>query len=297
MAGRPAIMVAREAANRLAETGSDAPQLEAELLMAESLGWSRAALLARWRDHVLTQDEERRWEALLARRLAGEPLAYIMGRREFYGIDLKTDGRALIPRPETEMLVEAALDWCRMHQAERIADIGTGSGAIAVALALHLPAQIFAVDISPDALALAEENASRAGVAGKIRFYRGDLAAALPFAVDCIVANLPYIGDAGMADLAPQITEYEPHMALYGGPTGLDLYRRLFQQIAGGQGLHPGGGLFCETAADNGQAALELAQELLPGGDWKLAYDMAGHCRMVYCEAVPVLATRSEKNP
>lgn len=294
MAGRPAIMLARAAANLLAETGSDAPLLETELLMAETLGLSRAALLARWRDRVLTQDEERRWEALLARRLAGEPLAYILGRREFYGIDLKTDRRALIPRPETEMLVEAALDWCRTHQAERVADIGTGSGAIAVALACHLPAQVLAVDISPDALTLARENAARAGVSGKIRFYRGDLAAALPVAVDCIVANLPYIGDAGMAELAPQITGYEPHLALYGGPSGLDLYRRLFQQIAGGRSLRSGGGLFCEIAAGSGHAALELAQALLPGGDWKLAYDSAGHSRMVYCEA---LATRSEKNP
>ncbi|HFD39187.1 MAG TPA: peptide chain release factor N(5)-glutamine methyltransferase, partial [Anaerolineae bacterium] len=181
------------AATRLRDHGVESPRFDAELLLAHLLGTNRAAILAH-PDRSLSPELDARFRNLVARRADREPLAYLLGHREFYGLDFLVDPRVLIPRPETEHLVEEALRLAsRLPPSLRIADVGTGSGAIAVALAVHLPqALVYALDASAEALAVAAANAQRHGVAGRIRCLAGDLLTPLPEAVDLIVANLPY---------------------------------------------------------------------------------------------------------
>ena len=167
----------QEAIGELREAGVDSPELDAELLLAHALGVERSWLLA-YPEHRLTPDQMAAFQSLLARRLAREPLAYITGRRWFYDIQLAVTPAVLIPRPETEELVERALAWLRERPRAVVADVGTGSGAIALAVAKHAPrARIYATDISPEALAVARENARRLGLAARVAFLLGDLLA------------------------------------------------------------------------------------------------------------------------
>ena len=227
-------------------------RLDAEALLLHVLGRNHAYLLAHG-DDVLSSVEEATYLALIQRRQAGEPIQYITGEAEFYGLPFHVTPAVLIPRPETEHLVERVIELARGFSAPRIIDVGTGSGAIAVALAAHLPqASITATDISADALSIAHWNAERNAVAARIRFLRGDLlapAAGEPFHI--IASNPPYVSTADSTTLAVEVRDHEPAQALYAGAHGLDVYRSLIP--AAHAALVAGGFLVLEVG--HGQAA------------------------------------------
>jgi release factor glutamine methyltransferase len=270
----------RAAQVHLAQT-SDTSRLDAELILSHLLGWPRARLLAE-RDHPVAADLSDAFADLVARRAEGEPVAYLVGHKEFYGIEFTVDRRVLVPRPETELLVELAIAAAMRIAAGRadplrIADIGTGSGAIAVALAIHLPhAQIDAVDISTEALEVARANVARHGLGGRVRLLLGDLLDPLDGRVDLIVSNPPY---TILAEVEPNVYAHEPHLALEGGPDGADLYRRLFVGAPGKLG--PGGTLLCEIGAWQGQLVAALARAAFPAAEVRIVQDLAGRDRVV----------------
>jgi release factor glutamine methyltransferase len=218
-------------------------------------------------------------------------VAYITGHREFYGLNFLVDRRVLIPRPETELLVDEALAWLRGRFGQRltVADAGTGSGAIAVAIARKYPGgTVYATDASPGALAVAAENAERLGVAGRVMLLEGDLLTPLRVRVDLIVANLPYVREDQMPLWcgATQVElAFEPFDALCGGPDGLDVIRRLLQQAP--QYLNPGGAVMLEIGADQGHAAEALAKEAFPQARVRVKKDLAGLDRLVVIESRP----------
>jgi len=217
----------REAAESLAP--SSTARRDAELLLMRAARRDRAWLLTH-AEAKLTPEQARQFEGWIVRRARQEPVQYILGETEFFGLTLRVTPDVLIPRPETEHLVEAAIERLGMLAAPRIVDVGTGSGAIAVALARALPhAEVTALDISAAALAVARENAERHGVAGRMRFLESDLLEAVRGErFDAVVSNPPYVADAEV--LEAQVAEYEPHTALFAGPTGLEVYRRLVPQ-------------------------------------------------------------------
>ncbi len=217
------------------------------------MGKDRAWLLAH-PDVPLTESQMERYQALLARRLKHEPIQYILGEQEFYGLRLQVTPAVLIPRPETEHLVEAVLARLPGDRPVHIADVGTGSGAIALALAHERPlAQVDALDISIEALAIAGENARALGLSNRVCCLESDLLAAVGGErYDCIVSNPPYV--ASTETLEPQVAEWEPHGALFAGPDGLAVYRALLPQAVAH--LRPGGLLAAELGAGQ-QAALE----------------------------------------
>jgi release factor glutamine methyltransferase len=205
---------------------------DAELLLLHTLQIPRTTLLAH-PTRELSAAEESLYESLLQRRLRNEPIQYITGQQEFYGLPFKVTPAVLIPRPETEHLVEAVLHHLPIDQPTKIVDIGTGSGAIAIALAVHLPqAQITALDISPEALAIASTNAETNNVANRITFLQSDLLSAIAYETpyDAIVSNPPYIPETDSPTLHPEVRDHEPHTALFAGTEGLDIYRRLIPQ-------------------------------------------------------------------
>lgn len=210
---------------------AEAPR-DAELLLLHALQIPRATLLAH-PDLELTSDQLYLYEQSIHRRLQHEPVQYITGQQEFYGLALRVSPAVLIPRPETEHLVESVLSRLPHDHPVSIADVGTGSGAIAIALAVHLPeAHITALDLSTEALHLAQLNAENHHVAHRIRFLQSDLFSALPpgAAFDAIVSNPPYVPTSDRPNLHPQVREHEPETALFAGPEGLDIYRRLIPE-------------------------------------------------------------------
>ncbi len=268
------------AESRLRDNGIESPRFDADLLLTHVLGTNRALLLAHL-DRPLSPEQQARFHKLVARRADREPLAYLLGHREFYGLDFLVDPRVLIPRPETEHLVEEALRLAaRLPPSLRLADVGTGSGAIAVALAVHLPqATVYALDASAEALAMAAANAQRHGVSGRVRCLAGDLLTPLPEAVHLIVANLPYVARDEWAALAPEIREHEPRQALDGGPDGLNLIRRLLATAP--SHLCPGGAVLLEIGAGQGAAVIALARRHFPQAAVRLLPDYAGLDRVV----------------
>jgi release factor glutamine methyltransferase len=257
---------------------SPTARLDAELLLAHVLGWERARLLAEGR-LPLDSQRESAFRGLVARRAALEPVAYLVGHKEFYGLDLAVDSRVLVPRPETELLVEKALERLNVRTLEHlnIVDVGTGSGAIAVALALHLPmAQIIAIDLSPAALELARRNVERHGLAERVRLLQGDLLDPLDQPVDLIVSNPPY---TILSEIDEGVRRYEPHQALDGGADGLELYRRLL--AAAPAKLRPGGAVLLEIGATQAAAVAELARRGFPQAALSVYQDLAGHDRVV----------------
>jgi release factor glutamine methyltransferase len=233
-------------------------QRDAELLLLHILAAPRTLLFTD-PDRILTLNQQTRYESLIGRRLTGEPIQYITGHQEFYGLDLRVTPAVLIPRPETEVLVEAALGLLSKDKPLRIADIGTGSGAIAIAVAHHLPmAQVAAVDLSSEALAIARENAAAHHVEARIRFLESDLLSAIageePF--DAILSNPPYIPDSDRASLHVQVREHEPASALFAGPSGMDIYERLIPQAFAA--LKPGGLLAMEIGHGQRNAIVKL---------------------------------------
>lgn len=270
------------ATQRLEEAGSDTASLDAQVILAHILGKERAWLFAHY-DQALSQEEAETFTDMVARRAAAEPVAYLVGHREFYGLDLVVDHRVLIPRPETELLVDAVLDHIesRANQQVRMVDVGTGSGAVAVAVAANCPSvQIYAIDLSTSALEVAAENVRRHDSRGQITLLQGDLLSPLPEPVDIIAANLPYITSRDYPNLMADVRDYEPRLALEAGPEGLDLIERLLDQAPGH--LYPGGVIFLEIGADQGQAVLKLVERLLPQARHiGLRQDYHGYDRLV----------------
>ena len=260
--------------------GSASPRLDAELLLARVLGLSKVQLYVNF-ERELSQAELDAYRELVRRRAAFEPVAYILGEKEFYGLRLKCTAAALIPRPETEHLVDEALRLAKANwpdQKIRLADIGCGTGAISLALASRLAeAEIEAVDISPEALALAGENAVALGLAGRIDFNQGDLMEPLKGSFNLMCANLPYIPTAEMPGLMPDVGRHEPHLALDGGPEGLDLILRLLEQSA--DRMEEGGRALLEIWP----ASLSVLEKKAAAFGWQLedtVRDLAGHHRI-----------------
>ncbi|RRA48006.1 peptide chain release factor N(5)-glutamine methyltransferase [Acidipila sp. EB88] len=243
------------AAARLVSAAHDAhtARWDAELLLRFVAQRDRAWLLAH-HDDVLTVAQQAAYEALIERRLRHEPVQYIIGEQEFYGLGLHVTPAVLIPRPETEHLVEAVLARVPNDHPLHIADVGTGSGAIAIALAHALPlAQLDALDLSVAALEVAQRNARRHGLDGRMRFLHSDLLAAVQGkSFDCIVSNPPYVPATEV--LEPQVVQWEPHSALFAGSEGLDIYQRLLPQA---RALLRRGGLFAIEIGAGQQPAIE----------------------------------------
>lgn len=264
-----AALVAATAALAGTPPAAEAPALTAQVLLAEVLGLTRTQVLTQ-PERPLTAAELAAFEALVARAAANEPLAYLLGRREFYGLSFAVTPHVLVPRPETELLVDLA----RARKPTRVLDVGTGSGCIAVALAVHLPhATITALDLSPAALAVAASNAAAHGVSDRLQFVPSDLLAALPPAprFDLLCANLPYIDTAELSTLP--VAAHEPALALDGGPGGLVLVERLLAQA--GPHLAPGAALLLEIGATQGPAAAALAQAAFPAAAVRVVRDLS----------------------
>ncbi len=268
----------------LSKHGAENPRLDAEVLLAEARGCRRIDLYATYGDDA---DEPTRtaFRELVRRRADGTPVAYLVGRREFYALDFEVNPDVLIPRPETELLVVALLDNVKKRPASNtmmeIADVGTGSGALAVCAAKYVPnSHVTAIDISPAALAVARRNAERHGLADRITFVEGDLLSAEPAEprFDYIVSNPPYVSTSEMEQLARDVRDHEPHVALRAGERGTDVVAPLIEQAA--SRLKPGGTLFIEVSPMiageveqliRQQASLELGQTIR---------DLAGHPRV-----------------
>ena len=256
---------------------------EAELLLGHVLGMSKTGLYTE-PERRLTSAEVERLRHLVRRRLDREPAAYILGHCEFYGLDFYVESHTLVPRPETELLVEKAVDLAqrisRRGEQIIIADIGTGCGAIAISLARALPqAKIYATDISPSALKVAGVNCRRHAVNGQVELLQGNLLEPLPRAVDLIVANLPYVKDCEVADLSPEIRKYEPTIAWAGGRDGLDKIRELLAQILGKGSAHLGEGpayLLLEIGQGQGEMVISLVNEYFPQASIELIPDLGG---------------------
>jgi release factor glutamine methyltransferase len=244
--------------------GSESPRLDAEVLLAEALGCQRIELYTRFED-VPSDEQRTAFRELVRRRAEGAPVAYLVGRREFYSLSFRVTPDVLIPRPETELLVVAVLDLVKgsgvrgqgsggsssqsaiPHLA--IADIGTGSGVVAICLAKHLPSsRVTAIDVSPAALAVAQDNAKKHGVADRIEFVESDLFASLPSGrqFDFVVSNPPYVKASEWEKLPPDVSKFEPRAALLAGPKGTEVIERLIPQAA--ERLRPGGHLLMEIS-------------------------------------------------
>lgn len=274
---------------RFAQKGIEQPRLEAEVLISHALGKDRIGLYINNRQ-PLVAEELAACRELIRRRLRGVPAAYLTGKKEFMSLSFKVSEAVLIPRPETELLVETAVDLGRTvlaGQSLTIVDVGTGSGVIAICLGRFLPAaRVVGIDISPEALRIAAENARNLAVADRVSFLEGDLLEPLTGQgwagkVDLITANLPYIPAASIETLQPEVREYEPRLALAGGGDGLDLYRRLVPAACAF--LKPGGYFLAEIGANQGHAArLLFSPECWQ--DVTVKPDYAGHDRVLQAQ-------------
>ena len=254
----------RQGSATLSSQGIEEARLDAELLLRHVLGMNKAALYAGL-ERQLAPEHLDQFQQLLRRRLGHEPTAYILGHKEFFGIDLYVDRRVLIPRSATELVVERALELAqaRWPRSCLIADVGTGCGAIAIALALRLPRPaIYATDVCADALEVAAINCCRHGVARRVKLLKGNLLYPLPRLVHLIVANLPYVKSVEMPTLSAEIRHYEPPLALSAGEDGLHYLRRLIPQARGK--LRPGGALVLEIGFDHYSAVHKLARQHFP---------------------------------
>ncbi|CAG7655663.1 peptide chain release factor N(5)-glutamine methyltransferase [Paenibacillus allorhizosphaerae] len=288
-----------EASSFLRQRGVREPEANAQRLLEHLLGEDRSGLLLRWPE-PFPQEREADWQRLLERKASGEPVQYMIGEQEFYGLPFAVTPAVLIPRPETELLVEAVVTlgrrlWetgARKSESPVVCDVGTGSGAIAVSLAVQRPEwRVLASDISPDALKVAEANAARNGMQERIAFMEGDLL--VPYIergikLDAVVSNPPYIPEEDEAGLQPEVRLYEPRTALYGGVDGLVLYRRLTSQLAELPALPSLVGF----EVGQGQAG-EVRRLLEQAADWdevRVIPDLAGIERHVIAYRKPSLA-------
>ncbi|MEP6977865.1 MAG: peptide chain release factor N(5)-glutamine methyltransferase [Thermoleophilia bacterium] len=264
----------REAAERLAARGVPDPEVDAAWLFAQALGCSRAELaLARARD--LTLEEEEEASVLVERRAAREPLAYVLGEWGFRRLTLRTDARALVPRPETEVVVERCLELLSGQADPLVLDVGVGSGAIALALADEHPgARVHGVDVSLQALALADENARRTGLADRVVFELGEAAALPPGPFDLVVSNPPYVEPGELEGLEPEVRDWEPRAALVGPDTTAAVLSGAWHC------LKPGGFLVLETHASAAGDVAELIRDRGYEGS-RITRDLAGRERVV----------------
>ena len=269
---------------RLRAAGCDTPRLDAEVIFAYVLARDRAWLYAHNRQSISTHHAQQ-VEQLIQRRVAREPVAYLTGRRYFFGLTFEVSPAVLIPRPETELLVEEVLGLASDGPLA-IADIGTGSGCIAVSLARRLPqADIIATDISSEALSIARQNAVHHRVAERIQFRQGDLLSPLTIPVNILVSNPPYVSALDYETLAPEVKQYEPRLALVGQTpesgveTGLSHIQRLLS--GAGEAIRPGGYLLIEIGADQGHPVLTLATTICPQARFEIKQDLAGCDRVL----------------
>ncbi|HEX6905641.1 MAG TPA: peptide chain release factor N(5)-glutamine methyltransferase [Terriglobales bacterium] len=265
------------AAQRLQDAHVGSPRMNAELLATFVLGCDRAYLYAHG-DRSLTKDEIARYDDALGERARGVPAQYITGHQEFWGMDLIVSPAVLIPRPETEHVIETVLDLAREHAPQRVVDVGTGSGCIALALAKELPrAEIHATEVSAEALEIAHANAARHQLEQRIKFHQADLLAGMEEgAFDYVISNPPYIGDWEADSVEAQVRRFEPHLALFAGPSGLEVFARLIPQAQ--KVLRPGGWLVVEM----GHSSRDRVCELLV--DWeeiRVTNDLQGIARVV----------------
>ncbi len=265
---------------------SESASLEAQLLLAHVLEQGRVFVIAN-PQHTLESDQIAHYQSLIQRREVGEPFAYIMGKRAFYTLEFEVSPDVLIPRPETEHLIEEALQVAQTHAHPIIADIGTGSGAIAVTMAVHAPhATVYATDMSHQALAVAQHNAQQNALSQRITFLQGNLAMPLierAVRVSLLLANLPYIPTEEWRTLA--VSEHEPRLALEGGDDGLDLIRELLAQVP--SVCEKGAVILLEHGAGQSEAILHLAEAMLQPRDMRVIYDYAGHDRIVRLDLSP----------
>jgi len=234
--------------------------LDAEVLARHVLGWDRASLLTRGRDPE-PETFEPGFSALISRRAEREPVAQIVGYREFWGLEFEVTRDVLIPRPETELIVEEALAFARTHPCQHVIDVGTGSGCLTVAIARELSTvRVLAIDRSQAALGVARRNAAAHGVTDRVTFHLGDVLDGLTVRADLIVSNPPYVPDGDVADMQPEVVGYEPHAALFGGPSGLDVVLQLLEQAA--DRLATGGMLVIECGFGQAAILMRLAERL-----------------------------------
>lgn len=263
----------------LDDAGIEGPRFQAQLLLRHALGWSREYLLAHSGETVAAEASGHFFQ-LLERRRGRVPLQYLTGSQEFYGHDFRVTPAVLIPRPETELLVEHTTAALAGVDAPRIVDVGTGSGCIAITLALEMPsATLLAVDASPSALAIARENAVRHEVADRVEIVEGDLLNGVDEgSADAVVSNPPYIAESDFASLEPEVSDHEPREALAGGADGLDVIRRLVPEAY--RALAPGGWLFIEFGQHQDEAVTALASAA-GFQDLEVYADLAGIARVI----------------
>lgn len=257
---------------------SSSATLDARLLLEHVLQQNHPYLIVHM-DEELKTNQETQYLALLSRATRREPIPHLTGIAPFYGRDYQVSSTVLVPRPETEHLVEAALGWAKeidlKEEPLHIVDVGTGSGCIAITLALHLPgAHIEACDISPAALEVARQNALTHGVEKRIQFHQGSLLDPIAGEVHLIIANLPYVADHEWTEVSDGVKLYEPDIALRGGYDGLNLIRLLLDQAA--KRLAPGGAIFLEIGWQQGAAVQSLAHSLFPSAKVNVLKDLAG---------------------
>jgi release factor glutamine methyltransferase len=249
-------------------------RLETELLLRHTLNISQAQLYLDI-ERELSAKQEKTFQHLIKRRLNGEPTAYITGHREFYGLDFYVDRNVLIPRPESELLVEKALQLVQQRSGISIAEVGTGCGAIAISLAVNLPqAKIYATDISAPALKVAGSNCQKHEVTNRVCLLLGDMLEPLPEAVDLIVANLPYVKESELLTRS-----FEPRLALNGGQDGLERIRRLSHQLS--DKLRPKGCLLLEIGQGQEEAVTTILSSLFPSAKIEVSPDLSGINRVV----------------
>lgn len=264
---------------------SPSPELDTRLLLEHVLRRPHSYLVAH-SDERLTDAQAANFVELLARAERQEPIPYLVGIAPFYGLDFAVSPAVLIPRPETEMMVDYVLRWVGQRTNILVVDVGTGSGCIAVTLARHLSqAEMVAIDISADALAIAAQNAAT-HAPNRIRFIQGDLLDPAAAGVDLVVANLPYVADDEWTSVSDGVKWYEPEIALRGGPDGLDLYRTLMPAAA--HKLNQGGLLLLEIGWRQGESVRRLAREYFPRAEIAVMPDFAGHDRVVAVEVLHV---------
>ena len=276
----------RGARRRLGDARFDPSTREAFLLVGHALGLTEEQVIAR-DDARVSAEAVKRFEALLARRLRGEPVAYLFGRREFWGREFFVDSRVLVPRPESEHLVEAALELLPLEGT--VLDLGTGSGCLAVTLAVEARVAAVAVDRSPAALAVARRNAIRYRVEDRVRFVTSNWCDAIgPAGFDLVVANPPYLANREKGELSPEIADHEPASALFAGPTGLEAYEAI---LAGVPSVSPRAPLLVEIGAGQLDGLSRLAREL----GWRIGEvrtDYGGSDRIAVLRLAKTAASR-----
>jgi release factor glutamine methyltransferase len=261
----------------LTDSNIDDAALEGEILLKYVLGISRAQLFTDLESDI-SLSQTRTLMKLAIRRIKGEPCAYIIGIREFYGLDFLVNRHVLIPRPETELLIEQAIKLCHSYNYTKIADIGTGCGAIAVSLAVNLPSvKVYATDISSQALRVAKKNCTKHKVADRVSLLRGDLLECLSEPVEMIVANLPYVREGDITGKGP--LSFEPQLALNGGERGLDKIEKLCHQA--GEKLDSKGSLLLEIGQGQAEEVKTIMHHNFPSGLIEVEKDLAGIKRLV----------------